>query len=84
MNINFGIFHETAKVVNSLFGATRPIAEFGAINYQLEFEGCRIFLGFSWKALYRWRYPCTAIPRLCIQAHFRLQFCQPILGTRGL
>jgi hypothetical protein len=29
-------------------------------------------------------FRCTAIPRLCIQAHFRLQFCQPILGTRGL
>jgi hypothetical protein len=26
----------------------------------------------------------TAILRLCIQAHFRLQFCQPILRTRGL
>ena len=22
--------------------------------------------------------------RLCVQAHFRLKFCQPILGTRGL
>ena len=36
-----GTFHETAKVVNSLFGETWRIAEFGSTNCQLEFERCR-------------------------------------------
>ena len=38
---NNGTFHETAKVVNSLFGETWRIVEFGSTNCQLEFERCQ-------------------------------------------
>ena len=37
----FGIFHEHGKVVNSLFGESRRIAEFGSTNCQLEYERSR-------------------------------------------
>jgi len=40
----FGTFHETAKVVNNLFGETWRVTEFGSINCQLEFERCRYLL----------------------------------------
>jgi hypothetical protein len=36
-----GTFHETAKVVHSLFGKTWCIAAYGSINCQLRFERCR-------------------------------------------
>src|SRR5882762_7680353 len=39
-----GTFHETATVVNSLFGETWRIIEFGSTNCQLEFERCRFIL----------------------------------------
>jgi len=39
----FGIFHEHGKVVNSLFGESRRIAEFGSTNCQLEYERSRKF-----------------------------------------
>jgi len=42
--LNFGTFHETAKVVNSLFGETWRTAEYGSTNCQLEFERCLNFL----------------------------------------
>ena len=37
----FGTFRE--KVVNSLFGETWRIAEFGSTNCQLAFERCQFF-----------------------------------------
>ena len=36
-----GAFHEMSKVVNSLFGEARYIAEFGVANCQLGFESSR-------------------------------------------
>jgi hypothetical protein len=38
LRLFFGTFHETAKVVNSLFGETSRIAGFGSANCQLAFE----------------------------------------------
>ena len=39
----FGIFHERGKVVNSLFGESGRIAEFGSTNCQLGFERAQEF-----------------------------------------
>jgi hypothetical protein len=43
---HFGTFHETAKVVNSLFGETLRIAELRPTNCQLAFERSRHFSVF--------------------------------------
>ena len=43
---DFGSFHETAKVVNSLSGETLCIPVCGSTNCQLEFERSQDFYGF--------------------------------------